>query len=163
MEYAGSSSRKTPARFENLRSNPNEHLYDSNELFLCRNNLFLTCKLSHEQNVQTRRAFKSRAACHFEKSGAIFIREFAVSLGDVQRNTCRRSFELILCSCFCGDCRDKLSDPATESDGFLINIQFFVIKICFHFSIRVDHEHEHEHDKIIYPVSISINSTQRLL
>ncbi len=73
--------------------------------------------------------------------------------------------ELILRSCFGGNCTGKLADPTAKTDRLLINIEFFVVEIYLHRSTKIEHEQEqeHEHDYEIYSVSISINSTQRLL
>ena len=44
---------------------------------------------------------------------------------------------------------EKLSDPPTESDGLLVHVQFLVIEIYFHVSIRGDHEHEHDYEALL--------------
>src|SRR6266487_152666 len=49
-----------------------EHVNDAHELLFRGNNSLGSDELSHYEDVKTRRALKRRAACHFEKSRAIF-------------------------------------------------------------------------------------------
>src|SRR3954465_718662 len=91
-----------------------EHFYDPNELLFGRNHRCCGGQLSGDKNIKTCRAFEGGAAGNFKETAAVSIREFAVGLRDVERNSRRSPIQLIFSRGLRGDAGEKLANPAAQ-------------------------------------------------
>ena len=113
-----------------VANQPYEHRDDSRQNFLA--GVGLLDLFPCDQHVKTGGAFQCGTTGNVEKTTAIRIRVLPIALCYVEGDRCGRPVELIVYCERLWYIVEQFIDPADETDGLLVNIQFFVVKHCFH-------------------------------